>query len=263
MGAQNFSPAIFRLFLLVLGVILARTKYSDSFGDVYDQPVGEYVARSPNPTKIQAMDIGPLLLLTIDNRTAHATASALWSRRWTGLAQLLILICGDIHPCPGPAGCGYVHPGPGNEQLKTLKGLKVIHLNVGRGGGLLAHFNELSMIMEDFGPDVMMLTETWLTEDTPDGSVAIDGYDMVRRDKPQNFAGAQGVAIYIKHQLSFTCRTDLEHHNLMNTAVQINLTHRKPLVLMVIYLHPSHQLRHSSTTWRRSSLDWTPIAIAP
>jgi hypothetical protein len=92
--------------------------------------------------------------------------------------------------------------------------------------------------MDHVSPDVMMLTETWLTDDTEDKCVAIANYDLVRRDKPKNFPGAQGVVMYIKQGIVFTHRTDLEHKNLMNTAVQINLPHQKPLVLVVVYRRP-------------------------
>jgi hypothetical protein len=92
--------------------------------------------------------------------------------------------------------------------------------------------------MEELSPDLMLLTETGLTDDTSDECIAVENYDVVRRDKPKNFTGAQGVAIYIRHGLPFTHRPDLEHQHLMTTAVQINLQHKKPLVVAVVYRHP-------------------------
>ena len=125
----------------------------------------------------------------------------------------------------------------GLDTFRDTKGTKIAHVNVGNGG-LLHHLDGLSELCKNINPDVMAVSETWLTELTATNCVNIDGYDFYRRDKPKDFIGAQGVGIYVKHGLSTTARTDLEQPSLMNTAVQLNFPNRKPVIVNVLYRHP-------------------------
>ena len=169
------------------------------------------------------------LILQLSPTRRNLVSHLLWSRQPIGFTHLLILMCGDVHPCPGPV----------TYHWKDLKGLKTAHINVGCGGGLLHHLDEFTSVMTDLSPDVMLVTETWLTEDTADNCCAVDGFDFVRRDKPKNFPGAQGVAIYVRNGIAFTHRPDLELEQLMNAAIQINIPHKKPVVISVVYRRPN------------------------
>ena len=123
------------------------------------------------------------------------------------------------------------------EKFRTARGLKIGHLNVGNGG-LLHHLDELTSLCDLFKPDVLAVSETWLNQNTPTDCANIIGYDFLRRDKPKDLIGAQGVGLYIKHGISYTQRSDLELDGLMCTGVQINLQNRKPLNIVVLYRHP-------------------------
>ena len=138
---------------------------------------------------------------------------------------------------PTPTNNKRAELGIGLKKFQGTDGLKIAHLNVGNGG-LLYHLEELSRLCDKIKPDVLAITETWLTKDTMDNCVSIEGYDLVRRDKPGNFIGAQGVGIYVKEGLSATPRPDLEHPDLMITGVQLNFSNRKPIVVVVVYRHP-------------------------
>jgi exonuclease III len=237
MAELSARTCYFRFLVLFASLLLSRFTAKASLCTTFQHPVNEFVARSPNPAKIDPSDVAPLLSLTAHQNGLYSVSSALWRKKKVGWTHIIILTCGDVHPCPGP---DQTLPNPTRlaSQLRDLKGLKITHTNIGCGGGLLAHLEEFTSVMEELSPDLMLLTETWLTDDTSDECIAVENYDVVRRDKPKNFTGAQGVAIYIRHGLPFTHRPDLEHQHLMTTAVQINLQHKKPLVVAVVYRHP-------------------------
>ena len=55
--------------------------------------------------------------------------------------------------------------------------------------------DELELVMAEHCPDVLALTETWLTEDIRDCELTVPGYDMRRTDRLNERHG--GVMLYI------------------------------------------------------------------
>ena len=84
----------------------------------------------------------------------------------------------------------------GSDIFTQAKGLKVGHINTGRGG-LLYHLDEFTYILNKLRPDVLGILETWLNSSTPSEAVAVHGYSFSRRNKPDDLCGAQGVGLYI------------------------------------------------------------------
>eukprot|EP00112_Aurelia_sp_Birch-Aquarium-sp1_P013942 Seg2983.1 transcript_id=Seg2983.1/GoldUCD/mRNA.D3Y31 product="hypothetical protein" protein_id=Seg2983.1/GoldUCD/D3Y31 len=130
------------------------------------------------------------------------------SRR--SLFALLILMCGNVEPCPGPINqqnCSRNIP-----ELNTLlqkRGLKILHQNV---RGLFTNMAYISEIFESFrGINILGLSETHIDQkrdEMPPLLFDIPGYSFVSRPRPNGKGG--GVAAYISESLKWDRREDLE-----------------------------------------------------
>ena len=65
---------------------------------------------------------------------------------------------------------------------------------------------ELEVISKD-KPDVVLITETWLSDSVPDEVVNIPKFNVIRKDRPIGRGG--GVQIYIRESIPFKPRPDL------------------------------------------------------
>nr|VZI20893.1 unnamed protein product [Spirometra erinaceieuropaei] len=81
--------------------------------------------------------------------------------------------------------------------------LKFLYTNV---QSLLSKFDELKIYLCDLSPDVISLTETWLTQHVDDRELALPGYQMFRRDREGRQGG--GVLTYVKNGLNVSDKTD-------------------------------------------------------
>ena len=82
---------------------------------------------------------------------------------------------------------------------------------------------------------VICLSETWLDDSITDGEISIDGYCLVRRDR--NRSGG-GVCMYIRNDISFSPRIDLDIDGLEVLFCDILLPKSKPIVIGTCYRAP-------------------------
>lgn len=77
--------------------------------------------------------------------------------------------------------------------------------------GLRGNFDELIQLIHisERKPDIISLCEAFLNDDVLDDVISIDGFVSYRRDRCQSNFG--GIAVYIKEDMSFVRRSDLEH----------------------------------------------------
>ena len=80
------------------------------------------------------------------------------SRR--SILQLLILLCGDVHPCPGPTNGRFA---PELSAMLNERGMKLFHHNV---RGLFSNKPHVQELLHDFGKgiDILSLSETHFSE---------------------------------------------------------------------------------------------------
>ena len=107
-------------------------------------------------------------------------------QRW--LIVLLLLISGNVQPNPGPELQCIQMP----SDCKSLSGLNIIHLNV---RSLLSKMDMISIWVKSTDADIVVISETWLTKSVIDKDINMDGYNIVRADRPTK---GGGVAIYVK-----------------------------------------------------------------
>ena len=79
---------------------------------------------------------------------------------------------------------------------------------------------------------VLAITESWLDDSYTDDSVRIKGYSILGRDR-EGHAG--GVCVYIRDDIAFNRRSDLENDDLEDLWIEILLPHTKPIYLGTCY----------------------------
>lgn len=57
----------------------------------------------------------------------------------------------------------------------------------------------VKILLDQANPDVLILSETWLSTRISEGDIAFDGYYVIRTDR---ISKGGGVAMYIKHHIS-------------------------------------------------------------
>ena len=108
-------------------------------------------------------------------------------------ALLLLLLCGDIHPNPGP-------------NISKSLGLSLCHINarsLGKPGRIDDIYEELCVLHEF---DIIGVSETHLGPSIPDYRVDLLNYNLTRLDR--NRAGG-GVALYVRNTINMKKRDDL------------------------------------------------------
>ena len=63
-----------------------------------------------------------------------------------------------------------------SAALKAKNGFKIVHMNVRSLFGKIA---EIGAVFNYF--DVIVITETWLTDSIPDSALSISGFNLIRQ----------------------------------------------------------------------------------
>ena len=144
------------------------------------------------------------------------------------ICMLLLLLCGDIETQPGPL-CT-------SKDLKKIcknKGLKIFHQNI---RGLHGKFDEVSDLLTNNRIDVLCLTELFLNKIISSTVFNIPGFTFLRKDRHRGSGG--GVGIYIRQEINFTRRQDLEDPEMESIFIEISAKNSKPFIIGCIYRPP-------------------------
>ena len=74
---------------------------------------------------------------------------------------------------------------------------------------LAPKIDELAHVVLNANFDLVCITETWLQKHTPDSTVTIQGYNLVRLDRSE--AVHRGVCVYLNELIPFTILDDFTH----------------------------------------------------
>ena len=102
--------------------------------------------------------------------------------KWLNTA---LMLCGDIHPCPGP-GAGSLY-----TNFKK-RGMHFIHLNV---RSLLPKIDQICLIAKETNPACLIISETWLDNSVFDSEITIPNYVVCRNDRNRH---GGGVCVYVR-----------------------------------------------------------------
>ena len=143
---------------------------------------------------------------------------------------LCFLFCGNVVSCPETFR---------NKMASFSKqrGLKIVHQNI---RGLQSNFNLLCELVERNDFDIITLSETHLLNSSYNDNNSlfeIPNYTFIKRNRNNGKGG--GVAVYIKTNLKWERRQDLETDSVECICLQIFEKNAKSFLVTVFYRPPS------------------------
>ena len=143
---------------------------------------------------------------------------------------MLLLLSGDIHPCPGPITIQEI-----NNFCKS-RGLKCFHQNI---CGLQGKYDEVKNILIDCKKvDIFSLSEIFINDDTVI-DFEIPGYKLIKLPRKNGPDG--GVGLYIRDQIPFVKREvldDPDDPDIEGIWIEIFPDSTKSFVFCVAYRPP-------------------------
>ena len=121
------------------------------------------------------------------------------------------------------------------EFLPSKRGFKLASLNI---NSLLAHIEELRVLLADLSIDVLAINETKLDSTVNDNEVYIPGYEIIRRDRYLKGRSGGGVCLYVRSTINYSIRSDLSTE-LETVTIEIRKPRSKPFVVSTWYRPPN------------------------
>ena len=124
-----------------------------------------------------------------------------------------------------------------SEIIFRSKGLHFCNLNIRH---IVPQIDDLRISMaHDNCPDIFGMCETFLTSSVSDNQIAIDGFDLIRKDRSdtQNKSGG-GVILYYRKSVNCKRRCELEVSNIETLWTEISLPNSKPFLVCTVYRPP-------------------------
>ena len=122
--------------------------------------------------------------------------------------------------------------------------------------------DERSVHVDLLRSDIIYVIETWLTDFIPDEIIQIKGYSNVRRDRTNDISGG-GVSLYIRENIPFKIRTDLQHRSIECLWITIRPKwlprNISQIAIATVYLYP-HQSQ--VLIWTNSMIIFVFASIA-
>ena len=112
------------------------------------------------------------------------------------------------------------------------KGLHFIHINA---RSIFYKLSEIKLLTNKCKPAILAITESWLEESFTNESISIEGYNIARRDRTSH---GGGVLMYIRQDLAYNIRTDLNNVNMEDIWIEILLPKTKPIYVGTCYRAP-------------------------
>ena len=112
--------------------------------------------------------------------------------------NILILICGDVHPLPGPDSLSSRKGNNLNKLLDLPKaGVNIVSWNICHISNKL---DELAHLLLHGNIDILGLQETFLNSNTLDSVLQVKGFNLFRKDRGAN---GGGILVYIRNSPKF------------------------------------------------------------
>ena len=127
------------------------------------------------------------------------------------------MLCGDIHPCPGPdAGSLYTN--------FKKRGTHFIHLNV---RSILPKIDQILLIAIETKPACLLFYETWLDNSVFDSEVSIPNQVVCRNDRNRHGE----VYVCVRHDISLTWGMTYVIRSLIQSSLIYFYQNPNPLLL--------------------------------
>jgi len=128
-----------------------------------------------------------------------------------------------------------------SSKKNTEKGIKICHMNV---QSLLSCFDELKLWLQSKSYGVITFSETWIDQTVHDNEIHIPGFVCERKDRNRH---GGGVAIYIRDDINYTRRYDIEIDTNESIWLEIKQVHKKPVVIGCLYRSQTEGVDYFST----------------
>ena len=76
--------------------------------------------------------------------------------------------------------------------------VKIDHVN---SQSIMANKDEIDLLIKERNTDILCVSETWLSPETPDEHIAISNYNIFRCDRGRG----GGVCIYVRDVYNYSC----------------------------------------------------------
>ena len=116
------------------------------------------------------------------------------------------------------------------------KGLHFLHINA---RSLPSKLSEIRLIAQQTRVTAICISESWLDSTVTDAEIMVDGYNIIRNDRNRH---GGGVCMYIRSDLDFNIRTDLQTdiQDIEAVRCDILLPRTKPILLGTTYRPQTH-----------------------
>ena len=139
------------------------------------------------------------------------------------------------------------------NELGELKGLKIVHLNV---RSLLKKIDQVRLIIEDSGINILTISETWLQSHLNNSLVAIEGFQSFRLDRNcKRRSGSTkrggGLISYVCTKYASSCEpivdSDVSNEHIEAQWLYIHNENCKDVVVCNAYRPPQGDLKKAVT----------------
>jgi hypothetical protein len=123
------------------------------------------------------------------------------------------------------------------DNFNKIKGLSIIHLNI---QSLVNKIDQIRLFCAIYKPNLLCLTESWLTSKHTDFEFKISGYKIHRCDREDKKGG--GVIVYSIVDRNFDLeRIKLENQlNIEYVTLRLHHKHSRPFFVTTLYCPPSN-----------------------
>lgn len=154
--------------------------------------------------------------------------------------SIILLKCGDVHKNPGPT---LHNQSDSTSDTSSLNSDPIVQMKNNMFS--FVHYNIQSLVpkldivtheFQDF--DVIAFSETWLHESVSQQDIRIPHYHPpIRKDRETDHYG--GVAIYIKDNIFYKRRHDLETQGIECICAEIQISKSKTVLFGTFYRAPN------------------------
>ena len=88
------------------------------------------------------------------------------------------------------------------------------------------------------GIDLLAINETRLDSTIKDNEIHLPGYDVVRKDRENNVRHGGGVCVYVRSNINFQIRADLNPSDIECLTIEISRPRSKPFLVSTWYTPP-------------------------
>lgn len=160
---------------------------------------------------------------------------------------ILLLQSGDIHENPGPVSTSSTE----SDVLSSFRyHLSLVHLNV------QSVRNKLDLLFTELKEfDILAFSETWLNDSVSSEDLLLLSFHKPER-KDRTFDSHGGVMLYVKSNLHYKRRYDLELNRVENIWIELRLENNKRVLIGLFYRAPN-----SNTLYNNDIEDSISLAV--